>query len=116
MTDADYTTGMIAMREHLHKHGIHADDLTDTEVVSACLPDLCMAAAELRHCTFTPGSWDKRFVRSTCDSDQPSFTPKQAILLLVMRHRYRRQTNPPRGALMLKQPRGGRILRIVATS
>lgn len=48
----------------------------------------------LSDCSFTPGSFDKRFardLRARAGEDQPQISEKQAALLRQLIHRYRRQ-------------------------
>lgn len=99
MTESDYHNGMMRIREWLHSQGEPADDKTDEEIVTHVLPQLCMAAAELSGCTLPVASWDKRFVRNVCGLDK--WTPKQAITLLMLRHKYRRQIRPGKRDLLL---------------
>jgi hypothetical protein len=58
-------------------------------------PEQLRAITLLSRCTFLPGSYDKRFVRSMRQmSEAPEpipLTEKQDALLWVMVHRYRRQ-------------------------
>jgi hypothetical protein len=52
-------------------------------------------AAALGHCSFLPGSWDKRFARdlaAAAGSDpEPEFSEAQRAHLLRLAHKYRRQ-------------------------
>lgn len=99
MTQDDIDRSILAMREHLHGVGVPADDLDETGVVSAMLPELCMAVAELGRCTLLPGSWDKRFVRNMQGIEK--FTVRQAVTVFRLRHKYRRQTRPGPAAFLL---------------
>jgi hypothetical protein len=104
VTDADYLHGMTAMRQWLLEHGDHADDCHDETVITYMLPQLCMAVAQLGRCTFQPGSWDKRFVRSVTGAEV--LTPRQAITIFLLRHRYRRQIKPTRHDFRIPNSRG----------
>ena len=54
--------------------------------------DLGLLIQRLRQCTFLPGSWEKRFVRSLADKQPPyQLTPKQREWLGKLAHRYRKQ-------------------------
>lgn len=57
--------------------------------------ELAMAAA-LARCSFTPGSWDKRFARDVAAQLRATayITQRQAESLRQMVHRYRRQLPP----------------------
>lgn len=55
------------------------------------------AVYQLGHCHFSPGIWDKRFVRSleqAANVKVPHVTPRMYLFLYILCRKYRRQIKP----------------------
>lgn len=106
MTDEQYLHRIMSLRQQLLEDGFQADHQSEEDLAEMLRQDIARVVVEMgRRCTFSPGTWDKRFIRSMVAivAEGKTFTPRQMVMVYRLRHKYRRQFPITAGELVLSE-------------